>query len=258
MLSARDLTVTLARRDILHGVEFTALPGRITAIVGPNGSGKTTLMRSLTGEYAPRRGRITLAGADLASLSLRELALRRGVLEQATTVGFAFSLREVVRMGAEAGHAAHIPDLPEQALAEIGLAHRIDGWFSQLSGGEQARCHLARVRAQVWHPVQDGRASWLMVDEPVAALDIGHQLQVMRLLRRFADAGGGVVAVMHDLNLSAMFADAMVLMEDGRILSAGTPAEVMTEARLSAAYGCRLCVNRAPESGVWLLPQMAL
>ena len=257
MLTARDLTVTLARRDILHRIDFTARAGQITAIVGPNGSGKTTLMRALTGEHTPRLGRITLAGEDIARLTPRALARRRAVLEQAATLGFAFSLREVVSMGVEAGHAAHLPDLAEQALAEVGLAHRIDGWFSHLSGGEQARTHLARVRAQVWHPVHEGRASWLMVDEPVAALDIGHQLQVMRLLRRYADDGGGVVAVMHDLNLSAMFADAMVLMENGRILSAGTPAEVMTETRLSTAYGCRICVNRAPETGVWLLPQMA-
>ncbi len=91
----------------------------------------------------------------------------------------------------------------------------------------------------------------------MAALDIGHQLQVMTLLRRFADAGGGVVAVMHDLNLTAMHADRMVLMDGGRIVAAGRPTEVMTDPLLSSAYRCRLCVNTAPPKGIWLLPQAA-
>ncbi|WP_444430049.1 hypothetical protein ACTTAM_18940 [Rhodobacter capsulatus] len=88
-------------------------------------------------------------------------------------------------------------------------------------------------------------------------MDIGHQLQVMAVLRRFADAGGGVVAVMHDLNLTAMHADAMILMEAGRIAASGPPERVMTAPLLSRAYRCQLCLNTAPRKGVWLLPQAA-
>ncbi|AOZ69145.1 iron ABC transporter [Rhodobacter xanthinilyticus] len=256
MLLATGLTARLGGREILHGVDFEARPGQITAIVGPNGSGKTTLLRRLTGDLAGG-GAISLEGERLADLAPRALARRRAVLPQASTLGFPFTLREVVAMGHQAGAAAHLPGVVEAALAEVGLGAKAERFFQDMSGGEQARGHLARVRAQVWEPVSEGRPAWLFVDEPVAALDIGHQLQVMGVLRRFARAGGGVVAVMHDLNLTAMHAGAMVLMEGGRVAAAGRPAEVMTAPLLSRAYRCELCLNTAPREGVWLLPQVA-
>lgn len=256
MLIATAITATLGGREILHRVDFEAMPGQITAIVGPNGSGKTTLLRRLTGDLRGG-GVICLEGEALANLSPRDLAKRRAVLPQSTSVGFPFTLREVVTMGHHAGASATRPGVVEAALAEVGLATKIDGFFQDMSGGEQARGHLARVRAQVWEPVQHGRPAWLFVDEPVAALDIGHQLQVMAVLRRFADAGGGVVAVMHDLNLTAMHADRMVLTEAGRIAASGPPEVVMTAPLLSRAYRCQLCLNTAPREGVWLLPQAA-
>ncbi len=256
MLLASDLSATLGQSRVLSGVSFEARPGQITAIVGPNGSGKTTLLRRLTGDLGGA-GTILLDGERLAGLSAQQLALRRAVLPQASALGFAFTLREVVRMGHEAGHAAHLSGIVEAAVAEVGLSDKIDGFFTEMSGGEQARGHLARVRAQIWQARLPEHPCWLFVDEPVAALDIGHQLQVMSVLRRFADAGGGVVAVMHDLNLTAMHADRMVLMERGRVIAQGAPETVMTEALLSSAYRCRLCVNKAPARGIWLLPQAA-
>ena len=256
MLLATGVCATLGGREVLHGVSFEARPGQITAIVGPNGSGKTTLLRRLTGDLAGP-GMILLDGDRPSDLPARILAQRRAVLPQATAVGFPFTLREVVAMGHQAGASAAQPGVVAAALAEVGLSHKIDGFFHDMSGGEQARGHLARVRAQVWAPLHQGRPAWLFVDEPVAALDIGHQLQVMAVLRRFAEAGGGVVAVMHDLNLTAMHAEAMVLMEAGRIAAAGRPAEVMTAPILSRAYRCQLCINTAPAKGVWLLPQAA-
>ncbi|PTV96097.1 iron complex transport system ATP-binding protein [Rhodobacter aestuarii] len=256
MLEAEQLGATLGGRAVLQAVHLRARPGEITAIVGPNGSGKTTLLRRLTGDLAGA-GVVRLEGVSLTTLSARALARRRAVLPQSVSVGFPFTLREVVAMGHASGNAAHLPGVVEAALEEVGLADKIDGFFHDMSGGEQARGHLARVRAQVWAPVYEGRPAWLFVDEPVAALDIGHQLQVMAVLRRFADAGGGVIAVMHDLNLTAMHAEQMVLMEAGKISAAGSPAEVMTAPLLSRAYRCQLCMNTAPKDGVWLLPQVA-
>ena len=150
----------------------------------------------------------------------------------------------------------------QKVAAEIGAVveetsiEKIAGRLVQeLSGGEQARVHLARVLAQIWEPVTGQGPRWLFLDEPVAALDIGHQLTVMRLARSFADAGGGVVAVMHDLNLSAMFANRMALIVGGRLAASGHPSEVLTDDHLSCAYGCPLRVNRAPSTGPWLVPQ---
>ncbi len=130
-------------------------------------------------------------------------------------------------------------------------------FFQELSGGEQQRVQLARVLAQVWTPMHEGVPRWLFLDEPVSALDIGHQLQVMRIARDFADQGGGVVAVMHDLNLTAMFSDSVALIAEGGVLQQGGPEEVLCDALLSRAYRCQIRVNTQPGQGVFLLPHAA-
>ncbi|RVV98553.1 heme ABC transporter ATP-binding protein [Mesobaculum littorinae] len=257
-LIARDLTVEAGGRPILRGLDFTARSGALTAIVGPNGSGKSTTLKALTGDVA-HRGRITLDGRELAAIPPTELAARRAVLPQAASLSFPFTVLEVVRLGLIDGLEAAQRHLPHDALARVGLAGFEGRYYQHLSGGEQQRVHLARVLVQVWTPVTpEGRARWLFLDEPVASLDIGHQIEVMTLARDYADAGGGVVAVMHDLNLTAMFADSVALITDGRCDAQGPPARVLTDDRLSRAYGCRLRLNTPPAGGaVYLLPQAA-
>lgn len=255
-VAGRDIRVTLGRRAVLQGVDFTAHAGQVTAIVGPNGSGKTTLLRALTRDVAAT-GRITLNGQDIACLPPRALALMRGVLPQATPLAFPFAAIEVVRLGLQAGPDAADGQAAARALDRVGLLPKAARLYQELSGGEQQRVQLARVLAQVAHPLRDGRPCWLFLDEPVASLDIGQQLAVMQIARDFAAVGGGVVAVMHDLNLSAMFAERIALLAQGRIIGQGSPEEILTDAHLHAAYGCALRVNTAPPVGRWLLPQSA-
>ena len=256
MLAAAHLRIRLGRRVILDGVDFAAATGAMTAIVGPNGSGKTTLLRALTGEIAPEAGRIALAGRDIAGLRPVELAGRRGVLAQATGLAFPFTVHEVVRLGLQSGFAT-APSV-EAALEAVDLPGFGGRFYQELSGGEQQRVQLARVLAQVWAPVVDGEPRWLFLDEPVASLDIGHQIGMMRLAQGYAARGGGVVAVMHDLNLTAMFADHVVLLHGGRVLGAGRPEEVIRDDLLAEAYGCRLRVGQAPPGGPFVLPQSVL
>ncbi|SFR12716.1 heme ABC transporter ATP-binding protein [Poseidonocella sedimentorum] len=257
MIEARDLRVTLARREILRGADIIARAGEVTCIVGPNGSGKTTLLRALTGEIKAE-GEIRLDGQPLDRLSPTDLATRRAVLPQAARIAFPFTVLEVVRLGLLASPE---PDeaLPAAALAAVGLAGFEGRFYHALSGGEQQRCQLARVLVQGWEPVVAGRPRWLFLDEPVAALDIGHQLAVMRIAEDYAARGGGVVAVMHDLNLTAMFARSVALVEAGRITAQGSASEVLTTERLSRAYGCHLPVGAVPEGGdrPFLLPHGA-
>jgi iron complex transport system ATP-binding protein len=254
MLTACGISLRLGRRDVLKAVDFDAQPGTLTAIVGPNGSGKTTLLRALVGDL-PHAGSVLLDDTPLRHLKPWELAARRAVLPQATPLAFPFTVREVVGLGLAAGSHAGEPGIASAALAAVGLEGYGARFFQELSGGEQARANIARVLAQVWMPVVDGRARWLFLDEPVASLDIGHQLQVMRIARDYAARGGGVVAVMHDLNLTAMFAQRVTLLFEGQALAAGPPEAVLTDALLSRAYACRLRVNTAPPSGRWILPQ---
>ncbi|SDW52824.1 heme ABC transporter ATP-binding protein [Roseicitreum antarcticum] len=257
MLDAKHITVVLGGKTILHDTALSAAAGQVSVIVGPNGSGKTTLLRAVTGDL-PSTGTVCLDGQDTRAMRPWVLAERRAVLPQASQLAFPFTVHEVVRLGVLGRSAlrADSVELPTRALARVGLAGYGARFFQELSGGEQARVQLARVLVQVWEPVVDGQARWLFLDEPVAALDIGHQLQIMHLARDFARAGGGVVAVMHDLNLTAMFADQVVLMLDGRVLAQGSVAQVLTDVHLSRAYGCGLRVSVLPPAGgAFILPQ---
>ena len=141
------------------------------------------------------------------------------------------------KIGLSRGRAAGQTRAAMQALARVDLAHHAGRPYQSLSGGEQQRAQLARVLAQVGAARDADGPRWLLLDEPVSALDIAHQLEVMQIARDFADAGGGVVAVMHDLNLTAMFADRIVLLAEGHVLSAGTVAEVRVKPGDAVAVG---------------------
>ena len=251
-LTVRDLSVRLGRRDVLTGIDLTAREGEVTAIIGPNGSGKTTLMRAITGEL-PSTGGLALNGRDIRSTPPPLMATMRAVLAQSTPLSFPFTVAEVVRLGAEAGGTTNAAAIIERSLARVDLAGYGGRLFQQLSGGEQQRVHLARVLAQAGSAVGPDGPRWLLLDEPVSSLDIGHQLMVMRLARAFAAEGGGVVAVLHDLNLTAAHADRVLLLQDGQVTAQGTPAEVLTPARLTVVYGCDLQVHPLPPRGMIVL-----
>ncbi|MDX8354763.1 heme ABC transporter ATP-binding protein [Cognatiyoonia sp. IB215182] len=257
MINARDIRVTFGKKPILHGVDFTARPGEVTAIVGPNGSGKTTLLRALTDEVR-WTGQISVNHRDIRIYKPWELAAIRAVLPQAATLAFPFTVIEVVRLGLMSGIHGGKDRIAQYALQQVGLAGYENRFFQELSGGEQQRAHLARVLCQVWDPVIDGVPRWLLLDEPVASLDIGHQLLIMNCVQNFARRGGGVVAVMHDLNLTAMVADAVTMIARGEAIAQGPVAEVFTDHRLSAAYQCELKTNAVPpNASAFILPQTA-
>lgn len=255
--TATNISLCLGRRKILQNANFTAKAGQLTAIVGPNGSGKTTLLKALCDELA-FEGRIEINGTNIAQRTAWELAAIRAVLPQSSALAFPFTVLEVVQIGLRAGTSGLESDMPMQALRKVGLAQYAHRNLQELSGGEQQRAHLARVLAQVWQPVLNGAPRWLLLDEPVASLDIAHQLQVMRLAQDFARAGGGVIAVMHDLNLTAMFADTIAVIANGEVIAQGPTQQVMCDDILSRAYGCQLRVGCAPAPGTpYVLPHMA-
>ena len=257
MLNACDIHVSLSGTPVLDGVDLTAKAGQVTMIVGPNGSGKTTLLRSITQELR-YGGDVTLDGLDISKLPAWQLAVRRAVLPQASRIAFPFTVLEIVRLGLLAAAKPQPVTRASEALARVGLAGFEGRFYQELSGGEQQRAQLARVLSQVWEPVTEDGPSWLFLDEPVSSLDIGHQLEVMDLMSDYAAKGGGVIAVMHDLNLTAMYADHVALLADGKCLAAGTPQEVLTDKQLSDAYRCSIRVNIAPDRpATYLLPHMA-
>lgn len=256
-LQARNINLRLGRTEILHDVGVTAQAGQVTAIIGPNGSGKTTLLRALTGELTPSSGVVRLNDHDIAGMHPGKLAGMRAVLPQQSTLSFPFTAAEIIRIGLTSfpGSDSEADALIEAALHQVGLSGYAGRLYQELSGGEQQRVQLARALVQVWHPETAEGPRWLFLDEPVSSLDIAHQLTVMRLAADYAQRKGGVVAIMHDLNLTAMFADHVLLMQNGRAIAEGPPDQVLTDNLLSRAYGCSLQVSHKPGSGVWFLPQ---
>lgn len=262
MIEAKGVSVAISGKRIVSDIDFQARPGEIATIIGPNGSGKTTFLKALSGELG-HSGRVTINGRDAGTMKPVEVAAVRAVLPQATSLAFPFTVREIVKLGLVGGRsgvlAGEVERLPERALAQVDLDGFAGRFYQELSGGEQQRVQLARVLCQVWAPTLDGEPRYLFLDEPVSSLDIKHQLIIMGIAREFAKGGGGVVAVLHDLNLTAMVSDRIFVMHRGRLAAAGTPQEVLRDELLEKVFDCRLTVGALPAQNIpFVLPQAAV
>ncbi len=254
MYVAQAVSVEAGGKRILDGVDLALAPGGVTVLVGPNGAGKSTLLKAMAGGRKLAAGRVTLHGRDVSAVAPSELAGLRAVLSQSVSVGFAFRVAEVVRLGLPAGTPRSRADtLAGDALERVGLTHFADRDCTTLSGGEQQRVHLARALVQIAAAPDDGRARYLLLDEPTNGLDLAHQLLVVTVARAHAAAGGGVLAVLHDLNLAALAADRIVALDGGRIVADGPPDAVVTDRLLAETYRVGLRVNVTSPS-VFVLP----
>nr|WP_283251175.1 heme ABC transporter ATP-binding protein [Rhabdothermincola salaria] len=255
MVVARSLRVDLGGTTILHDASLDVRAGELVALVGPNGAGKSTLLGALAGDVAVVGGVVELDGRAISAMPPGELARRRAVLLQQVAVAFPFRVVDVVRMGrapwAGLGDDDRDDAVVRAALATTDTSHLAARTFPTLSGGERARVALARVLAQ--------QAQLVLLDEPTAALDLHHQELVLETARQRADAGDGVVVVLHDLGLAAAHADRVVVVAGGHVVADGPPAEVLTPTRLGAVYDHDIEVLRHPETGALLvLPRRAL
>ncbi|MEV0684868.1 heme ABC transporter ATP-binding protein [Nocardia sp. NPDC050378] len=248
-LRATDLTVRRGERTVLEDVDFRVAAGEIVALVGPNGAGKSSLLAALAGELEPTSGTVKLEGHALSHWTHADKARRRAVLPQSHTVGFPFTAREVVAMGRAPW--LHTPaadrddELIAAALAATDVTHLAARTFPALSGGERARVALARVLAQ--------DTATLLLDEPTAALDIGHQEAVLRLAADRAAEGAAVVVVVHDLGVAAAYADRVTVLDEGRVAADGPPREVLTRDLLTKIYRHPVDVFDHPVTGLQLV-----
>ncbi|WP_158044710.1 heme ABC transporter ATP-binding protein [Skermanella pratensis] len=247
MIRATEATLRRRGRALVDRVSLDLRPGTLTAVLGPNGAGKSSLVRLLSGEAAPDAGTVTLDGFPLAKWEPELLARRRAVLSQSVTLSFPLSAGEVATLG-RAPHRtratrAETVRIVERALRAADALHLAGRSYPSLSGGEQQRVQFARVLAQLDDPA-DPSARYLILDEPTSSLDIRHQAQLLGLARGLAHQGWAVLAVLHDPNLAAVHADRIVLMRDGRVLTAGDPWSVMTPEYLTAAFDHPVLVSR--------------
>jgi iron complex transport system ATP-binding protein len=250
-LAAENLVVMLGRRRAIDGVSLSMQAGEMIGLIGPNGAGKTTLLRALAGLLPAAAGRVLLEDRPIGTIERNARARAIGYLPQSGGVHWALSVAEVVALGrlprlgrwraAQAEDHAAV-GRAMQALEITALAQRP---ATRLSGGEQARVLLARALA--------GEPHILLADEPVSGLDPYHRLETMEHLARLAGEGRAVMVVLHDLALAARFCRRLVLLDRGRIAADGTPAEVLTPARLASIY--RIEALRGSHQGIeFILP----
>ena len=240
-LTAQDVSVTLAGRGVLNDISLALSPGHLVALVGPNGAGKTTLLRALAG-LVPCRGVIHVGGDALSSLALRDRARRFAYLPQGHIVHWPLPARDIVALGRYPHGATDPARLTADDAAAVLRAMQVTDVMefsarrvTELSGGERSRVALARVLA-VEAPV-------ILADEPTASLDPRHQIDVMKTLRTAADNGALVMVVTHDLGLAARSADTALVLNEGRLVSQGEPAEALSEQVMADVF--RISAYRA-------------
>ncbi|MEW6640293.1 MAG: heme ABC transporter ATP-binding protein [Pseudomonadota bacterium] len=240
---------------LLDDVSLSVAAGETVAIVGPNGAGKSTLMRLLSGDLAATSGVVRLKGRVIADYRAGDLAANRAVLSQHVQVGFPFTVAEVVRMGGGRQPRAVVEPLVAAALAEAELDGFATRELPTLSGGEQQRAHFARVLVQLACGEAEHGAGALLLDEPTSSLDMRHQINLLESARRRARLGTAVIAVLHDLNLAARFADRILVMKKGRLVADGSPATTITDDLLSRVFEVAARVGATPEGLPFVLPQ---
>jgi|FaiFalFF_MnMetaG_3_1042247.scaffolds.fasta_scaffold00290_4 iron complex transport system ATP-binding protein len=249
VLALASVTLEVQARRILEGVSLEARGGEFIGLVGPNGAGKTTLLRTILGLYAPKKGVVFLEGCPVGRLGQREVARRVGYVPQALPPTFAFTALDVVLMGRypHMGFFQMVEDEEDRSAARAAMEKTGTLPFARrevttLSGGERQRVFLARALAQ--------RPRLLLLDEPIANLDLHHQVQVLEMIRGIVQGEGvTAVAALHNLELAAAYCHRLVLLHQGRVVADGPPEEVLTPHALARVFGIAALVYRDPVTG---------
>ena len=244
-VEAKNLSYGYRDNDVFKDLSFVVPKGGFFIIIGPNGSGKTTLMKVLSGIERPDRGKLKLMGKSIERYSGRLLAQTVAMAPQMTSVDFPFTVREIVLMGRSPYKGLLGFDdqadlkIAQQAMIFTGVDHLAERRLGQLSGGEQQRVLIARAVCQ--------EPEIILLDEPTASLDLAHQVRIMDLMEQLQkEKGVTVIMVSHDINLACMYAQCLLLIKNGQIVSIGSPDQVLNYETLERAYGCPLLVDQSP------------
>lgn len=261
--SLEDVTFSYSRgkraelEAALKGLSCLILSGRVLGILGPNGSGKSTLLKLLARVFRPQTGTIEILGESLSGLSQLNVAKRVALVPQETLQVFPFTIAEMVLMGRSPHHQGwggwHWEDsqdwaVAQNAMEELDVAHLGNRLVTEVSGGERQRAVIARALVQ--------EPQILLLDEPTAFLDLHHQLDIARIIKRLnRERGLTVILVSHDLNLASQYCDQVLMLNHGRLAAMGSPQTVIKPEVIEAVYGCSVLVDRHPQSG---LPRVSL
>ena len=243
-LQLDDLSVDIAGRRIVSGIDLTVGDHEFAGLVGPNGSGKSTILKTVYRVYRPSAGRVLLDGTDLLSLGHKDTARRIAVVTQESASEFDFTVRELVMIGRTPHKRSFERDtsadhsIVDHAMERVGCQRLAARRFNTLSGGEKQLVLIARALAQ--------QADHLILDEPTNQLDIHHQVEILEIV---SGLGVTVLAALHDLSLAALFCHAIHVLCAGQLVAAGAPATVLTPETILHAYGADVLVIDHPDTG---------
>ncbi|MDO5611872.1 MAG: ABC transporter ATP-binding protein [Paracoccus sp. (in: a-proteobacteria)] len=248
-LQAHGVCIDYGAVPVVAGLDLSIPRGRFTVLIGPNGSGKSTILRGLAGLLPLSAGRVTLDGTPITRLPSKAVARRIAFLAQSATAPEGMTVTDLVRQGRYphrglfGAWTAADSEAVAQALALTSVADLADRRLDSLSGGQRQRAWIAMALAQ--------QGDILLLDEPTTWLDLAHQIELLDLVRALIRSRGAtVVAVLHDLNQAARYADHLVLLRDGQVQSAGAPADVLTSDTVQDVFGVAVRVMPDPETGL--------
>ena len=244
-ISTKDLCISVPKKRIVESANIHVDEGEFVGLLGPNGSGKSTLLKTIYRTMKRESGEIRIDGSELEELSMKDSALKMSVVTQHNYYNFDFKVEEVVSMG-RTPHKKTLEldneedhQIVEDALRKVNMYEFRNRSFSSLSGGEQQRIILARALAQ--------QTPCLVLDEPTNHLDIKYQLEVLDIVK---ELGCTTLCALHDLNLAAQYCDRLYILNNGKIITEGTPEDVITENMIENIYGVKSSVSRHPETGL--------
>lgn len=253
MLRADHLSFHIGQKTLIDDVSLTLIPGEFTMVLGPNGAGKSTLLKLLTGTETPQTGQVWYGDQPLKSISLSTLAKQKAVLSQLLSLPFDLNVTDVVMMGRypyfDLNPTHQDKQIADDCLDLVGMLSFKTRAFASLSGGEKQKVHLARVLAQLYRQPADNSIKYLFLDEPISALDIHYQHQILGLVQTLAAQNMIVFVIVHDINLALQYAQKVILMDQARIFGMGHPDAVLTESAIKTVFQLKPYFMTHPETG---------
>ncbi len=243
-IATRDVRWGINGQMIVDGVTLSVAPGTTLGLLGPNGSGKSSLLRLICGLRRIASGIVTLDGTDISRLTRCAMARRAAFVDQHAATEAPVTVLDIVRLGRTphrgplAAWTAQDEEAVSRALHAVNLSARTAQRWDTLSGGERQRAQIARALAQC--PTE------LLLDEPTNHLDIKHQLEILALVSALPATS---IIALHDLNLAAMFCDSVALLQEGQVVAAGSPQDVLNEANIGLVFGVKTTVRASSRDG---------
>ncbi len=246
MYEAIDISFKAGDRHILRNVNLSIEPGQFTAVVGPNGAGKSSLLKIMSNEQRRYSGKVMVNGSLIGDYNARELSRIRAVMAQHSNLQFAFTAREVVELARHAHMTTRSENnrILEEVIDLTGIGHFAERNYLTLSGGEKQRVQLARILAQVWDETVFPK--YILLDEPTSSMDIAQQQYMFSIVKQICSRNIGVLAIVHDLNLAAQYADHICMLSGGEVVSSGATLEVFTKPNIEETFCCKVNIYHDP------------